>query len=61
MSYLEQRILPTFGHMRLDQINSFHILNFLESLTKDGIRSDGKEGGLSSATIQFYHRIKKHL
>lgn len=61
MSYVEQRIIPAFGHFRVDQISTFQILNFLESLTKDGIRSDGKEGGLSSATIQFYHRILKNI
>ncbi|WP_413301954.1 tyrosine-type recombinase/integrase [Bacillus sp. 1P10SD] len=61
MSYLEQRIIPTFGHIRVDQINTFQILNFLESLSKNGVRSDGKEGGLSSATIQFYHRILKNI
>ncbi|PGY11358.1 hypothetical protein COE25_12650 [Bacillus sp. AFS031507] len=41
--------------------NNSKILSFLESLSKDGMRSDGKTGQLSSATIQFYHRILKNI
>ncbi|WP_223596688.1 tyrosine-type recombinase/integrase [Neobacillus bataviensis] len=58
---LNCHIIPSFGHMRLDQINSFQILNFLDNLGKDGSRSDGKAGKLSSATIQFNHRILRNI
>jgi integrase len=61
ITLLENQILPTFGHKRMDQINTMQILNFLEMLSKDGMRSDGKTGQLSSATIQFYHRILKNI
>ncbi|CRK83432.1 tyrosine-type recombinase/integrase [Neobacillus massiliamazoniensis] len=58
---LENQILPKFGHKRMDQINTMQILNFLESLSQEGMRSDGKPGTLSSATIQFYHRVLKNI
>lgn len=58
---IKQRILPIFGNKRVDQITTFHILNFLEDLGKDGVRSDGSKGGLSSASIQFYHRVLKNI
>lgn len=61
VTLLENQILPSFGHKRLDQINTLQILNFLETLSKDGMRSDGKPGKLSSATIQFYHRVLKNI
>jgi integrase len=61
ITLLENQILPAFGHKRTDQINTLQILSFLESLSKDGMRSDGKTGQLSSATIQFYHRILKNI
>jgi integrase len=61
ISYLNKRILPTLGHMRIDQINSLQLLNFLEELQIDGSRSDGKPGGLSSGTIQYYHRILRNI
>lgn len=58
---LNCHIMPTFGHKRLDQINSLQILNFLDNLDKDGSRSDGKDGKLSSATIQFNYPILRNI
>ncbi len=54
---LNDRILPALGHLKLEQIKPLHILDFYSSLQKDGIRSDGKTGGLGAATIQQYHRV----
>ncbi|AVF27130.1 tyrosine-type recombinase/integrase [Paenibacillus larvae] len=58
---LKNRIIPTFGNLRLDEIKPIHIINYLHSLDKDGGRSDGKKGGLSSGSIQFDHRIIKNI
>jgi len=58
---LHLRILPTFGHLQLDQIKPLHIIDFLESLGKAGSRKDNKSGALSSATIQYNHRILKNI
>lgn len=54
---LELRIIPAFTKFRLEQIKPMHILQFYENLTEDGIRLDGKKGGLHPKTIQKYHRI----
>ncbi|PEK99491.1 site-specific integrase [Bacillus sp. AFS017336] len=61
MIYISNRITPVFGHMKLDQINTLLILDFLDNLQNDGMREDGKSGKLSSATIQYYHRILKNI
>ncbi|OLO35912.1 hypothetical protein BTR23_16340 [Alkalihalophilus pseudofirmus] len=61
LGYINKRIIPTFGHLRIDQVNTFHILNFLDELQNDGVRGDNKEGGLSSGTIQYYHRILRNI
>ncbi|MGN7169300.1 site-specific integrase [Paenibacillus cellulositrophicus] len=60
-SHLKKRILPTFGHMKLEDIKPLHIVDFLEGLSKDGGRGDTKTGGLSSGTIQINHRILKNI
>ncbi|MGY5341729.1 tyrosine-type recombinase/integrase [Paenibacillus glucanolyticus] len=60
-SHLKKRILPTFGHMKLEDIKPLHIVDFLESLEKDGGRGDNKSGGLSSGTIQINHRVLKNI
>jgi integrase len=47
---LNGRILKEFGHMKLDQIKTMHIVTFLDSLE-----------GLSSATIKFHYRVLKDI
>jgi integrase len=60
-SNLKNRILPTFGHLRLDQIKTIHILSFLDSLTKDGARQGYRKGNLADGTIEINHRVLKNI
>lgn len=61
LRFLKNRILPVFGHMRLDKIQPFHIVNFISDLSKEGSRQDGRNGKLSSGTIQYIHRIISNI
>lgn len=54
---LDSRIIPALGYARLDQIKPLHIVQFENSLRQDGVRKDGKKGGLSEKTIMQHHRI----
>jgi len=54
---LNGRIKAAMGHMKLDQVKPLHLLDFYRNLQENGIRKDGKEGGLSNKTIQHYHRV----
>ncbi|MFE8697929.1 tyrosine-type recombinase/integrase [Cytobacillus sp. FJAT-53684] len=56
ISILKERILPNYGHMKLADIKTIHIVNFVNDLKKDGKRLDGKEGKLSSSTIRNCYR-----
>ncbi|XID90468.1 tyrosine-type recombinase/integrase [Paenibacillaceae bacterium WGS1546] len=58
---LNLRILPVFGSYQLDQIHPLHIVDFLESLGKEGSRKDTKSGVLSSGTIEINHRVLKNI
>lgn len=40
-SLLLKRILPAFGHLRMEQIGPEHINAFMDMLRKDGVRVDG--------------------
>ncbi|GIP60579.1 site-specific integrase [Paenibacillus woosongensis] len=60
-SHLKKRIIPTFSHMKLEDIKPIHIVDFLESLSQDGSRGDNKSGSLSSGTVQMNHRILKNI
>lgn len=54
---LESRVIPALGHLKVDQIKPLHLVEFYGNLTENGIRKDGKEGGLSPKTIQHHHRL----
>ncbi|WP_227004028.1 tyrosine-type recombinase/integrase [Salicibibacter halophilus] len=56
ISIIEDRVLPTFGRMKLSDIKTIHVVNFIDDLKKDGKRLDGKEGGISPYTIQNIHQ-----
>lgn len=54
---LDTRILPAMGHLKIEQIKPTHLLEFYANLQEEGIREDGKPGGLSPRTILQHHRI----
>lgn len=54
---LKNHILPELGYRQINEIEPFHIVNFLNKLKKPGARKDGKEGGLSGTSRRFIHRI----
>lgn len=55
--YLDERILPALGHKKIDKVKPTDLLDFYANLQENGIRKDGKPGGLSPATIRKYHQI----
>src|SRR5690606_13028623 len=58
---LENRILPAFQYLRLDQIKPKHIVDFLHNLREDGMRLDGKEGPLSDSSIEYHYRVLNNI
>jgi integrase len=51
IAILNDRILPKYGHFKLADIKTIHIVNFINDLRKDGQRLDGKKGKLSASSI----------
>lgn len=58
---LKNRVLPALGHLRLDQITTLHIVDFLDSLMNDGSRQDEKEGSLSNGTVELHYRVLNNI
>ena len=54
---LDSRIIPALGQIKLDKIKPIHLIDFYSNLTEDGIREDGRSGGLSERTILHHHRL----
>jgi len=54
---IDTRIRPALGHLKLSKLQPTHLTSFYNNLREDGIRSDGKAGGLSERTILHHHRL----
>ncbi len=50
-------IVPAMGKLQLGRLKPMHLMSFYDNLTEDGIRKDGKSGGLSPRTILHIHRL----
>ncbi|KJH55806.1 tyrosine-type recombinase/integrase [Bacillus licheniformis] len=61
LSHLKNYILPALGHLQLDQIRTMHIVDFMDSLEVDGIRKDGKAGGLADSTRRDIFNVLKAM
>ena len=48
---INDKILPMLGHMILTEIKPHNVNGFYVSMTKSGVRRDGKPGGYSKGTI----------
>ncbi len=48
---LNDKILPKLGHLKLSELRPHNLNSFFVSMTKDGARKDGKEGGYSKGSI----------
>ena len=48
---IDDKILPMLGHMILTEIKPHNVNGFYVSMTKSGVRRDGKPGGYSKGTI----------
>lgn len=59
--HLANHILPALGHMRLDQIQTMHLVTFINELRKPAARKDGKAGPLASGTIEYIYRVTKNV
>jgi integrase len=55
--YLDQKILPAMGHLKIAKIQPMHLNSFYNNLREDGIRRDGKPGGYSQSTIKKCHAV----
>ncbi|CAH1205308.1 Tyrosine recombinase XerC [Paenibacillus allorhizoplanae] len=61
ISIMNNRLIPHFGHMRVDQIQTFHVMNFIESLDKPGARIDGSLKPLSSSSKVYIYRVLRSV
>lgn len=48
---MNAKVLPVLGHLKLSELRPHNLNAFFVSMTKDGVRKDGKKGGYSKGSI----------
>ncbi len=54
---IDAYIIPALGHLKLKDIRPQHIQSFIKNLGEDNVRTDGKKGKLSPATIKRIYSV----
>lgn len=57
--YLEKRIYPAMGHLKMNKIRPSHIIDFIDMMSEEGMRQDDnkEKKTLSSNSILHYFRL----
>ena len=58
---LETRLIPYFGHIRLNKISAEIIMDYIRDLQTYGDRLDGRSGSISPATIFGLYKILRAM
>jgi integrase len=61
ISLAKNHIIPSIGHLRLDQIKPIHIINHLDNLSTIDSRKDGKPGALSDSTLYQIDKVLRSI
>ncbi|MGG3798027.1 tyrosine-type recombinase/integrase [Metabacillus fastidiosus] len=56
LGHIKNHIIPSLGHMKLEQIKPLHIINFIND-----IKRKKNDGELSSGTIENIYKITKNI
>ncbi|MEK4381134.1 tyrosine-type recombinase/integrase [Aeribacillus sp. FSL K6-2848] len=59
--HLATHIIPSFGHMRLDDIQTMHVVDFLAYLKTPEARKDGKPGTLGNGTQRDILKVLRNV
>jgi integrase len=60
MEHLNGRILPLFGHKRLDSFKTFELVSYFES-KEASERADGSGDAISGSTLQLIYRALRNV
>ena len=61
LRHLDAHILPKFGHMKLDNVRTMHIVDFMDYLKTPEARQDGKDIPLGNGTQRYIFRVLRSI
>lgn len=58
---INTEIIPKFGHMKLSEIRTYHVQDFINYLTTEKKRGDGAPGGIGATTVRRYTTVFRSM
>ncbi len=58
---IRTELIPMFGNMKLREIRTYHVQQFIQYLATEKKRNDGIEGGISASTVRRYTTILRSI
>lgn len=58
---IQTELIPKFGNMRLRDIKTYHVQDFIQYLATEKKRGDGEEGCISPSTVRRYTTVLRSI
>ncbi len=58
---IRSELIPMFGAMKLREIRTYHVQQFIQYLTNEKKRDDGVEGGIVASTVRRYTTVLRSI
>lgn len=58
---INTEIIPKFGNIKLSEIRTYHVQDFINYLTTEKKRGDGAPGGLGATTVRRYTTVFRSM
>ena len=58
---IRTELIPMFGTMKMRDIKTYHVQQFIQYLATEKKRNDGVEGGISATTVRRYTTVLRSI
>ncbi len=58
---IRTELIPMFGTMKLKELKTYHVQQFIQYLATEKKRNDGVEGGISASTVRRYTTVLRSI
>lgn len=58
---IRTELIPMFGTMKLKELRTYHVQQFIQYLATEKKRNDGVEGGISATTVRRYTTVLRSI
>lgn len=58
---IQTQLIPMFGTMKINEIRSYHVQQYIDFLANQKTREDGREGEISASTVKRYTTVLRSI